>query len=348
MTDDKRKLLAVDDEEFNRKLLVRHLNKEGYSNVDMAENGQQAMEMARVGKYDLVMLDIEMPEMDGIAVLEAMKSDMRLRDIPVIMISGVEEMERIVKCIELGAEDYLHKPFNPIMLRARVNASLEKKRLRDLEASHFTQIKAEKKKADTLLNVILPSLAASELKSTGKVTPRRYDGAAILFCDIVGFTAFCEKHEAEEVVSGLQTLFTAFERITEQNEMEKIKTIGDEFMASAGLLRNNYAPLQSAVQCGLEMAEATAELDIGWEVRVGIHSGPVIAGIVGDQKYQFDVWGDTVNTAARMTGLGVPGTVVMTYDSWLQVQDICEGRSLGQMEVKGKGKIEVVECTGLI
>ncbi|MBT3360062.1 MAG: response regulator [Rhodospirillales bacterium] len=348
MADQPFKLLTVDDEEFNRKLLVRHLKKEGFDNVDTAENGQQAMEMARAGDYDLVMTDIEMPEMDGIAVLEAMKADMRLRDVPVIMISGVEDMTAVVKCIELGAEDYLRKPFNPVMLKARVTASLEKKRLRDLESVHMQQLKVEKKKSDKLLNVILPNAAASELKATGKVVPRRYDDVAILFCDIVSFTTFCEKHDAAEVVDGLQALFTAFERVTNENEMEKIKTIGDEFMASAGLTRTNYTPLLSAVKCGLGMAAATAELDVDWQVRVGVHVGPVVAGIVGDQKYQFDVWGDTVNTAARMAGMGSPGTVAMTYDAWLKVQDECQGRSLGQIDVKGKGKIELVECTGVL
>jgi len=347
VNEDNPKILAVDDEEFNLKLLLRHLEKEGFSDVATASNGLEALETMRGNAFDLVLMDIEMPEMDGIATLGALKSDMKLRDIPVIMISGVEAMESIVKCIGLGAEDYLSKPFNPVMLRARVNASLEKKRLRDMEGKHLSQLKLEKKKSDQLLNVILPSAAASELKATGKVAPRSYDNAAILFCDIVGFTAFCSNHTAEEVVGGLQNLFVKFEEITRHHQMEKIKTIGDEFMASAGLTMQNFQPLLSAVKCGLDMAEATKGLDTGWEVRVGVHAGPVVAGIVGDEKYQFDVWGDTVNTAARMTGLGEPGTVVMTFDSWLQVQDECEGRSLGQVEVKGKGIIEVVECTGV-
>ncbi len=347
MNADNPKILAVDDEEFNLKLLIRHLEKEGFSDVATASNGVEALEAMRGNAFDLVLMDIEMPEMDGISTLEALKSDMKLRDIPVIMISGVEAMDSIVKCIGLGAEDYLSKPFNPVMLRARVNASLEKKRLRDMEGKHLSQLKSEKKKSDQLLNVILPSAAASELKATGKVAPRSYDNAAILFCDIVGFTAFCSNHTAEEVVGGLQNLFVKFEEITRRHQMEKIKTIGDEFMASAGLTMQNFQPLLSAVKCGLDMVEATRSLENGWQVRVGVHAGPVVAGIVGDEKYQFDVWGDTVNTAARMTGLGEPGTVVMTFDSWLQVQDECEGRSLGQVEVKGKGTIEVVECTGV-
>ena len=347
MSTDGPKILTVDDEEFNLKLLTRHLDKEGFSNVTTASNGAEALETLRGSDFDLVLMDIEMPEMDGLAALETIKSDMRLRGIPVIMISGVEAMDSIVKSIELGAEDYLAKPFNPVMLRARVNASLEKKRLRDMESNHLSQIKIEKKKSDQLLNVILPSSAASELKATGKVVPRSYDNAAILFCDIVSFTTFCSSHTAEEVVGSLQELFVKFEEITNRYQMEKIKTIGDEFMASAGLTLQNYQPLLSAVKCGHDMVEATKTLDNGWEVRVGVHSGPVVAGIVGDEKYQFDVWGDTVNMAARMAGLGQPGTVAMTLDSWMQVQDECEGRSLGQVEVKGKGSIEVVECTGV-
>lgn len=341
------KILAVDDEDFNLKLLLRHLEKEGFSDVATASNGAEALESLHGNAFDLVLMDIIMPEMDGISTLEAIKSDMRLRDIPVIMISGVEEIDSIVKCIELGAEDYLSKPFNPVMLRARVNASLEKKRLRDMEGRYLSQIKSEKKKSDQLLNVILPAAAASELKATGKVAPRSYDNAVILFCDIIDFTSFCSTHTAEEVVGSLQNLFVKFEEITRNHQMEKIKTIGDAFMAAASLTMQNFQPQLSAVKCGLDMVEATKSLDIGWEVRVGIHAGPVVAGIVGDEKYQFDVWGDTVNTAARMVSLGSPGAVAMTYDSWLQVQDDCEGRSLGQVEVKGKGSVEVVECTGI-
>jgi hypothetical protein len=106
-------------------------------------------------------------------------------------------------------------------------------------------------------------------------------------------------------------------------------------MASAGLTVQNFTPLLSAVKCGHDMIAATKTMGNGWEVRVGVNAGPVVAGIVGDEKYQFDVWCDTVNTAARMTGLGAPGSVVITLDSWIQVQDECEGRSLGQKEVKG-------------
>ncbi len=341
-------LLVVDDEPFNHTLIKRLLDAEGYTDATFAENGRQALDMLQESKFDIVLLDIEMPELNGFEVLESIKADLNHRHIPVIMISGVEDTESIAKCIELGAEDYLAKPFNATILRARLGACVEKKRLRDQEKSHLDQIRTEKKKADELLTVILPSSIASELKATGKVQPRGYDKIGMLFCDIVGFTNYCSGRSAEEVVSGLQALFTKFEEINTKYQMEKIKTIGDEFMAAAGLTNPDYEPLLTVVKCGLEMAAAAPKVNADWKVRVGVHAGPLVAGIVGDQKYQFDVWGDTVNVAARMAGAGNPGAVTMTHDSWLEIESECQGKMLGKMDIKGKGEIDVVECTGLL
>jgi CheY-like chemotaxis protein len=345
---DQSSLLVVDDEPFNHKLIKRLLDAEGYTNATFAENGRQALDMLQETKFDIVLLDIEMPELDGFEVLKTIKADLNNRHIPVIMISGVEDTESIAKCIELGAEDYLSKPFNATILRARLGACVEKKRLRDQEKSHLDQIRAERKKADGLLTVILPAGIASELKATGHVIPRAYDNVGLLFCDIVGFTDYCSGRSAEEVVSGLQALFTKFEEITTKYQMEKIKTIGDEFMSVAGLTSPDYEPLLTVVKCGLEMAAAAPEVISDWKVRVGVHSGPVVAGIVGNQKYQFDVWGDTVNVAARMAGTGNPGAVTMTHESWLDIESDCQGKMLGKIDIKGKGPIDVVECTGLL
>ena len=337
-------ILVVEDEAFNRGLLLRHLDREGYENVSEAENGRLALEVLRDGNFDLVLLDIQMPEMDGLEVLRAMRAEAALAAIPVIMISAVEELDSIVRCIELGAEDYLPKPFNPTILRARVGASLEKKRLRDREQSYLAEIEDEKRVIDELLGVILPAAAADELKEKGYVTPRRYENVALLFCDIVEFTAHCERRDAADVVANLQTLFEAFEDFAEAHGMEKIKTVGDEFMATANLLRPNPEPLATAARAGLAMAQAARGLDPGWEVRVGVNAGPVAAGIVGRQKYQFDVWGDTVNTASRMAGIGNPSAVAMTLEAWRLIQDGFEGRSLGAAMVKGKGEVTVMEC----
>lgn len=347
MTDQEVSILVVDDEAFNIKFIQRQLKQEGYTNISTAGDGKEAIEMMQKTPFDLVLLDIEMPEMNGYEVLEHVKADMRLRDVPIIIISSVDDIESIARCIEMGAEDYLPKPFNPILLRARLGASIEKKKNIDKQATFMDQIREEKKRSDKLLEVILPFAAARELKSTGKVAPRSYDEVAVMFCDIVSFTSYCSEHTADEVVGHLDQLIDAYEEISAKYQMEKIKTIGDEYMATAGLLTPNRDPLLSCVQAGLEMVEAAKNSGPNWEVRVGVNVGTVVAGIVGKQKYQFDVWGNTVNVAARMASYGKPGGITMPQELWHQVEHDCLGRSLGNIDVKGKGAIDIVECYGL-
>jgi class 3 adenylate cyclase len=337
-------ILVVDDNENNRYTLSRRLKREGYENLSSAENGREALEVLAEKAIDLVLLDIMMPEMNGYQVLETMKADMDLRDIPVIVISAVDDLDSVARCIEMGAEDYLPKPFNKVLLRARVGASLEKKKLRDQESSYLERLEWEKKRADDLLGAILPPGALRELKTTNEVKSRRYDDVAVLFCDVVGFTRYCDEHPAEKVVLELQALVAAFEDIAERHGMEKIKTIGDAFLATAGLLTAVDEPLLASVRCGLDMVAISREMEPHWEVRVGIHQGPVVAGIMGQRQYLFDLWGDTVNTAARILDQAPPSTVVMSGPAYMQVRGQCKGKSQGMVELKGKGALEVVEC----
>lgn len=341
------RILVIDDDDFMRSVMIRQLDKEGYHNVHEAAEGAIGINMLRESEFDLVLLDLEMPKMDGHQVLTALKSDMRRRRIPVIVISAVDNMETIISCIEAGAEDYLPKPFNPVLLRARLKACLHRKYASDGAATFLADLKAEKRRSDELLNVALPSVIAAELKRDGKVRPRAYGDVTILFCDIVGFTAYCNQFSPEHVVKHLQDVFERFEEVTRRHGLDKIKTIGDEFMAAAGLLQPQSESALTAVKCGLDLIAAAAESGPGWETRVGISMGPVVAGVVGHDRFQFDVWGDTVNVASRMTSAGDPGAVTMTADTWRQVEADCEGKSLGVKEIKGKGPIEVVACTAI-
>jgi adenylate cyclase len=340
-------LLVVDDNEANRYTLTHRLQRDGYSNIEEAENGLQALEMLRARRFDLVLLDITMPELDGYDVLKQIKSDMDLRDIPVIMISADDKVDSVVRCIELGAEDYLPKPFNAVLLKARVGASLEKKRLKDQELIYRQRLEDERVRSDRLLHALLPMAAVHELKSENTVAPRRFENIAVLFCDVVNFTPFCDMHPPEHVLEHLQTLVARFEELSDEYGLDKIKTIGDAYMAAAGMFQQTNNPMLATVGCGLQMASEAAKLAEGWQVRVGIHSGPVVAGIVGQRQYIFDIWGDTVNTAARIVGKANPGTVIVSGESWLHLRDHCRGRSLGLVPIKGKGQIELVECEGL-
>ena len=337
-------LLVVDDNEDNRYTLLRRLNREGYNNVTAVENGQEALDRLAEHSFDLVLLDIMMPVLNGYETLERMKSDMRLREIPVIMISAVDQMDSIVRCIEGGAEDHLPKPFNAALLRARIRASLEKKRLRDQEANYLKQIEAEKKRADDLLHATLPAAAVHELKSTNSVRPRRFEDVGVLFCDVVDFTTYCDRHPAETVVSHLQDIVQAFEVIATKHGLEKIKTVGDAFMATAGLMQYVEDPAIASVRAAFEMVETMKTHSSGWDVRVGIHMGPLVGGVIGQKNYSFDIWGDTVNIASRIVGQAAPGSVLVSAAVWRNLRDAFVGKSKGMVELKGKGSLELIEC----
>jgi class 3 adenylate cyclase len=339
-------ILIVDDDEGNRTMLSRRLQRLGFRTTT-AENGRIALERLKGAHFELMLLDIQMPELDGYQVLECLKADSERRDIPVIVLSASDEIERVARCIEMGAEDYLPKPFDPILLKARIGASLEKKRLRDREVSHLREIQEEKQRSDDLLHIILPHDVAQELKLTQAVKPRRFDNVGVLFCDIVSFTAWCDKHAPHEVLTYLQSLVEAFERISLECGLEKIKTIGDSFMATAGLLAPATNPALDCVRCGLAMIAKAKELPPHWQVRVGIHAGPVMAGVVGRRKYQYDIWGDTVNTAARMEQAALPESICVTAETWQLLSSHCRGVRQGNAEIKGKGTLELYRINGI-
>lgn len=333
-------ILVVDDDEGNRAMLSRRLQRLGFQTTT-AENGRTALEKLKSARFDLMLLDVQMPELDGYQVLERLKADPAIRDIPVIVLSASDEIERVAHCIEMGAEDYLPKPFDPVLLQARIGASLEKKRLRDREVSHLRQIQEEKQRTDDLLHIILPRDVAHELKTTQAVKPRRFENVGVLFCDIVSFTAWCDKHAPHEVLAHLQSLVEAFERISLDCGLEKIKTIGDSFMATSGLLTPATNPALDCVRCGLAMITKAKELPPYWQVRVGVNAGPVMAGVVGHRKYQYDIWGDTVNTAARMEQAALPGSVCVTAETWQLLTDHCNGVRQGNVDIKGKGTLDL-------
>lgn len=339
-------MLVVDDVEWNRELLYYRLIRHGHT-VKQAEDGKTALEIMRQDSFDVVLLDIMMPYMDGYQVLEIMKKDSQLRHIPVIVISAVAEINSMARCIEMGAEDYLFKPFNPVLLNARITAVLEKKRLYDQQRAYLQQIGAEKKRADDLLHVIFPDQIVEELKKTNQVKPRRYENVAVMLCDIVHFTTFCDNHEPEEVLTHLQELVEVFEELALTYRVQKIKTIGDAFMGTAGLLEPVDNPVLACVQCGLKMVEIAPTLAAGWKVRVGIHVGAVVAGVVGHRQYNFDIWGDTVNMVARIESTGLPNAVNVSQEAWQEIARYCYGQSRGKISLRGKGEAEVFRVDGL-
>jgi len=347
------RILIVDDEPFNRDVLAQELELLDHETV-AAINGRDALDRLAGDAVDLILLDIMMPEMDGFEVLRRLKADARLRHVPVIMISALDDIDSVVRCVALGAEDYLPKPFDPVLLKARLGACLEKKRWRDQEVAYLArierqmrEIERERARADRLLHAILPPSAVTELKAHDRVTPKRYEEVAVLFGDIVSFTSYCERHPAEEVVQNLDQLTRACEELVSAHGLEKIKTVGDCVVATANLLEPHVDPVAASVRCAFAMAAAAGANPAGWQIRFGIHLGPVVAGVVGQSKFTFDLWGDTVNVAARLSDIGEVGAVHLSEAAWRRLDGRARGHPLGPVALKGKGEIQVYRCEGI-
>jgi adenylate cyclase len=342
-------VLVVDDNEMNRDMLNRRLERQGHK-VIAAENGRKALEVLESTKVDLVLLDILMPELDGLQTLELLKADSALRHTPVIMLSALDEIDSVVRCIEIGADDYLPKPFNPVLLNARISACLEKKRLRDQEQAYLEQLTAEREKSERLLLNVLPKSIADRLKQGETTIADSFPSVTVLFADLVDFTQRASQVPAAELVQSLNEIFSKFDWLAELHHLEKIKTIGDAYMVVGGLPMPRKDHAEAVAEIALDMQKVVRRISSGegieFDIRIGISSGPVIAGIIGSKKFIYDLWGDTVNIASRMESLGQPGSIQVSEPTFELIKDKYELDKRGKIEVKGKGKMTTYFLTG--
>ena len=328
------RLLVVDDNKVNRLLLARNVTLQGHQ-VETAENGRVALEMLRRGGFDLLVLDIEMPDLDGFQVMEQLAADPALRDIPVIVTSSLEGVATIVRCIELGADDYLHKPVNAVLLKARIGSSLEKKRLRDQQKA--------------LVERFATSAVAADLLQSGFTLGGKRVQATVMFCDIRGFTTIVESQGPEETIELLNTWYTLmFDAIAAQGGVVN-QMIGDGLMAIFGAPLPVAEPPLAAVRAALEMVEMIGLLNTerasegkaALAIGVGIATGDVFAGYTGTQeRATYTCVGDTVNLAARLeahTKQAARGILIdgATHEA-LGGRVPCE--ALGAVQFKGKAQ----------
>lgn len=336
-------ILVVDDIEANRDLLSRRLTRDGHRVASVA-GGQQALQALADDEFDLVLLDLMMPDINGFDVLVRMKADERLRRIPVIMITALAETESAVRCIEAGAEDYLPKPFDPVLLRARINACLHKKHWRDREQKYLRRIEDETAKFERLLFAILPGHVISRLNQGEANIADRFEGVSVLFADLVGFTEHSARIMPAAMVAYLNRLFSEFDALARELGVEKIKTIGDAYMAVAGLPDPNPDPFAAIAKMALGMIDRLGRVNghFGWplQIRIGIHSGPVVAGIIGTHRFIYDVWGDTVNVASRLEAYSLPNRIHVSQDTARHLVGPFALEPCGSIDVKGKGKLE--------
>jgi class 3 adenylate cyclase len=334
------RILVVDDTEANRELLSRRLSRDGHA-VSTANNGHSALELLSKTEIDLVLLDLMMPDINGFDVLRRLKDDPAFRHIPVIMISALDEIDSIVRCIEAGAEDYIPKPFDPVLLGARIDASLERKRLRDREHAFTVELQAEKSKSDALLLNILPASVVERMRQGEVGIADRFPEATILFSDLVGFTNLASRSSPGQIIEILNNLFSSFDALAKRLRLEKIKTIGDAYMVAGGLPEEQPDHAVAVADMALGMIEAVRQIGRQFgeplEARIGIHSGDVVAGIIGQHRFIYDVWGDTVNTASRLESSGLPNRIQISEATYQRVRESFHCELRGPVEMKGKG-----------
>jgi class 3 adenylate cyclase len=265
-----------------------------------------------------------------------------LHRIPVIMISALDEVDSVVRCIEAGAEDYLPKPFNPVLLKARINAGIEKKRWHERERLYLDRLEDEKEKFERLLLNILPQQIIGRLNDGEAIIADRFDNVSVLFSDLVGFTEISAKLAPTELVSYLNALFSGFDAHAQELGVEKIKMIGDAYMVVAGVPEARDDHAQAIAEMGLRMIETVQrskrENGAPFTARIGIHSGPVVAGIIGTHRFVYDVWGDTVNLASRLESLSEPNRIQISTATAALLGDSYELEDRGKIAIKGKGR----------
>jgi class 3 adenylate cyclase len=344
-------LLVADDNPENIRVIKEILSQEGDNYILMTvPNGKILVEMAKKKKPNLIITDWEMPEMDGLEATKAIKQDPEIRDIPILMYTGImTSPKNLQTALEAGAVDFIRKPIEATELLARVQSML-------LLAASYRRIKEQKeeiererKKSEELLLNILPEEVAEELKQKGVATPKHYALVSVLFTDLKGFTSIAEKLSAEEIIQKLNYCFQAFDQIVQKYDLEKIKTIGDAYMCAGGIPNPNTTNPVDIVRAALEMqefmqqwkTEAIARGEAIFELRLGINTGSVVAGVIGTKKFAYDVWGDTVNLASRMESSGEVGKVNISGATYELVKDYFHCTHRGKIEAKNKGEIDM-------
>ena len=349
MTPPRAVALIVDDSAVNRKVLARHLESLDIASRE-AGNGREALEVLRSGGSDVgvVLLDIVMPEMDGYETLAAIKADETLRHLPVIMISGIEELDSVVRCIEMGATDYLPKPFDPAILGARIRASLAGKRLHDLEvesaarqAELLRTIQLQKEELSRFLSPQVAALVSSPEGAQLLAGHRRI--ATSVFCDLRNFTPFSEAAEPEEVLGVLREYHKAMGELIVEHGGTLEHFAGDGLM----VFFNDPVPqddhVERAVRMSLAMRDRFEELAAAWSRRgyelgfgVGIATGYATLGRIGfEGRYDYGMVGTAVITASRLSSVAAPGQILLSPRSHADVERVFEVESVGELQLKG-------------
>ena len=355
-------VLVVDDDPLNRTLLSLSLKAVGHAVVE-AENGQAAIELLSATSVDVVLTDIEMPIMNGYQLLERRHNDASLRAIPFIVVSSVDDMASIIRCITLGAEDYLPKPFDPVLLHARVGACLDRKRMTDELhqwnvhlAKRVDEKVREVERLNMLRRFVTPQLAEAIASGGDSILKSHRREINVLFCDLRGFTSFSETAEPEEVMEVLREFHHAVGPMIFEHEGTIAQFTGDGML----VFFNDPVPLDdpawNAVRLAVAMRDRTGELSRGWRKRgheltlgIGIAVGFATCGEIGfPGRTEYTAIGTVVNLAARVCAIAPGEQILVTNRVHAAVEERVTANALGDVEFKGISRpVPVFEVVSL-
>ena len=312
--------------------LIASILREDYQ-VKAATRGEKALEIARKSAPDIILLDIMMPGMDGYEMLANLKREELLSSIPVIFLTGKSDEASETKALQEGGSDCISKPISPAVLKARVATQL-------LIAEQRQSIEKEKDAYQGLLNNILPAQIVKRLNN-GEEIADQLDDVGVLFADLVGFTSMASSVSASTLVREINKIFLTFDDLVDRPGIEKIKTIGDCYMVVSNLdgrgRDSHIALIEFASDAIIALENLRPHLEHPFELKVGIHCGPVVAGVLQGSRSGFDIWGDTVNIAQRFESSGVADRVHVSRAVVERLSDRFNFEPQGEVELKGKG-----------
>jgi len=351
-------ILIVDDLKANVLLLEKMLRGAGYTRIESTTDSKLVCDLHQKNRYDLILLDLQMPGMDGFQVMEGLKVIETSGYLPVLVITA--QPDHKLRALKAGAKDFISKPFDLAEVLIRVYNMLEVRLLHQETSRLYKQVVAEQQVSERLLLNILPQAIVERLKGRSAIAPDGFDeiiadsfaDVTVLFADIVGFTKFSESVSAETLVSALNQIFIGFDSIADSRGIEKIKTIGDAYMAASGLPIPAPDHAARAAHAALDMIGALAQFNeqnpYKLQVRIGMNTGAVVAGVIGKRKFLYDLWGDVVNVASRMESHGLPGRIQVTDATRRQLGDSFALEPRGSIEVKGRGQMQTWFLNGRI
>lgn len=360
---EKPSVLYIDDEEDNL-VVFKAAFRRDYK-IFTALSAQEGFEILKANVIPIIITDQRMPTMTGIQFLQSLPDEPETIR---MILTGFSDIEAVIDAINTGkVYRYITKPWDKDELKITLDKAIETFSLRrrnrilieelqeaneNLEekvSDRTNTINVQKQEIEDLLLNILPPETAEELKKFGKAIPRKYESATVMFADIHNFTKMGELLTPELLVDELDKCFRAFDAIVEQYDIEKIKTVGDAYLCVGGLPTTTNGHPERVVYAAIAMQqymenyrnEKQVSGGVGFSIRIGIHSGPVVAGVVGAKKFAYDIWGDTVNTAARMESSSEVNKINISQTTYEFVKDKFKCQYRGKIEAKNKGEIDM-------